>query len=167
MKEIVGELGSKLPAHVERVGGTFSAVLPFVPTGPREVFSRPTPELYYEAQRLNPTDLLSEQPSRFLAVYLDDACVTGKSLLNFLIRASKARPDQGTGLYLVRLVERPEEFFLPLSLVGSAGRWAGISIESSIRASRNSPRPVVEMARAYSSSNSSGGSSTPRSYLEM
>lgn len=94
MKEIVGELGSKLPAHVERVGGTFSAVLPFVPTGPREVFSRPTPELYYEAQRLNPTDLLSEQPSRFLAVYLDDACVTGKSLLNFLIRASKARLDQ-------------------------------------------------------------------------
>lgn len=94
IKDIVEELGAKLPAHVEGVGGTFSAVLPFVPTGPREVFSRPTPELYYEAQRLNPTDLLSEQPSRFLAVYLDDACVTGRSLLNFLIRVSKARPDQ-------------------------------------------------------------------------
>jgi hypothetical protein len=94
IKEIIEELGAKLPAHVEGVGRTFSAVLPFVPTGPREVFSRPTPELYYELQRLNPTDLLPDQPSRFLAIYLDDACVTGRSLLNFLIRVSKARSDQ-------------------------------------------------------------------------
>ncbi len=94
IKEIIEELGAKLPAHIEGVGRTFSAVLPFVPTGPREVFSRPTQELYYEVQRLNPTDLLPDQPSRFLAIYLDDACVTGRSLLNFLIRVSKARSDQ-------------------------------------------------------------------------
>jgi hypothetical protein len=94
IKDIIEELGAKLPAYVERVGRTFSAVLPFVPTGPREIFSRPTPELYYEVQRLNPTDLLPDHPSHFLAVYLDDACVTGRSLLNLLIRVSKARTDQ-------------------------------------------------------------------------
>jgi len=92
--EIVKDLGKRLPSEIDGVGRVFSAVLPFVPLGQREVFGRPTLELFYGLHRLNPTDLLFELPKQYLAVYLDDACVTGRSLLNFLILISQARPEQ-------------------------------------------------------------------------
>lgn len=72
----------------------FTAIIPVVPAGVREVFSRHAQHLFHGLQPLGPPNLFSPAPVDFLAVYLDDACVTGKTLLNFLIQVSKASSPQ-------------------------------------------------------------------------
>lgn len=92
--EVVNELGRRLLTSTKLVSRTFSVSLPIVPTGPREVFGRLTPDLdLLEGIRPVGTTRLffDEAPSKFVAVYLDDSCVTGKTLLNLIRRASIAK----------------------------------------------------------------------------
>jgi hypothetical protein len=96
VKDVIEELTRRLRAFNQGTMRFFSAILPFVPSGPREIFGRPTPELFHGLQHYQVTEspeLFYEAPADFLGIYLDDACVTGKSLLNFLIRICKAKAD--------------------------------------------------------------------------
>ena len=86
-KGIVEELAEGLRSHERNV---FQAIIPVVPSGPQEIFGRPIQELFHALQSFGSLELFSH-PSNFLAVYLDDACVSGKSLLNFLLQVSNAR----------------------------------------------------------------------------
>ena len=95
IKDLVEELSASMR---EKVGWNFfSVALPFVPFGPREVFGRLEPELdLLEGLKLAGSAGLPFRDSvkKFIAVYLDDACVTGKSLINFINRVSTASPLQ-------------------------------------------------------------------------
>lgn len=93
IKEITTQLGGELKTLSGSMEG-FSAIIPVVPSSRGEVFSSPSQELFYGLQSLGSEELLFASPTDFLAVYLDDACVTGKTLLNFLIQVSKAQPSQ-------------------------------------------------------------------------
>jgi len=113
-KDLVEELGKLLGEH--GFDNVFNAVLPFVPRGTREVFGRPTPELFQRLRRLTLGQLpLLDEPGPFIALYLDDACVTGKSLLNFLIQTSIAKREQTPlAIMVVPIMSRlspAEEFF--------------------------------------------------------
>jgi hypothetical protein len=138
IKEIVKDLGAALSREVRGVNTTFSSVLPFVPAGLREIFGRPTQELCYGLLRLNPTDFFVEPPGPFLAVYLDDACVTGKSLLNFLLLVSKARPDQlPIGILAIPMLSRlgpaEEQFYTTVCRMIAAGDETTSTIPFSFR----------------------------------
>jgi hypothetical protein len=127
IKVVVEKLAKGLLLNGRNV---FQAIIPVVPSGPREIFGRPTHELFHGLQSFRPLELFY-QPKNFLAVYLDDACVTGKSLLNFLIQISNAGTDQLPSAVLTipmlsRFSPAEESFYRTicktLSAVGTSGR---------------------------------------------
>jgi hypothetical protein len=93
LKVMIQDVGKAVGAVVNGME-IFTAIIPVVPAGVREVFSRHAQHLFHGLQPLGPPSLFSPAPVDFLAVYLDDACVTGKTLLNFLIQVSKASSPQ-------------------------------------------------------------------------
>jgi hypothetical protein len=96
VKALFDQLPERLRERTNlNVRNVFGAILPFVPSGPRELFGRATAELFYGLRQLGPQQLtFNIRPSQYIAIYLDDACVTGKGLLNFLIRISTASTEQ-------------------------------------------------------------------------
>lgn len=116
IQKIVPELAQRLRSEFgfERV---LKALLPSVSSSAGELFGRPTPELFYGLEQVEgQRELFGRQPTTFIALYLDDASVTGKSLLNFLNRVSLARADQLPSLILAipivcRLSPAEEIFF--------------------------------------------------------
>jgi hypothetical protein len=117
IKDLVEELSVRL--REEQTGWNFfSVALPFVPFGPREVFGRLEPDLdLLEGLKLAGSTGLPfrDDIKRFVAVYLDDACVTGKSLLNFINRVSTAshsqRPSAVIAIPLLSRFSPAEEHF--------------------------------------------------------
>lgn len=116
IKNIVPEIAERLRGAFafERV---FRAMLPSVSSIAGELFGRPTPELFYGLEQVEgQRELFGTAPAKFMALYLDDASVTGKSLLNFLNRVSLARVEQLPSLILAipivsRLSPAEEIFF--------------------------------------------------------
>lgn len=97
IKDLVEALGRNFRSYKRTKCSVFSVALPLVPIGPREIFGRMKPELdLLEGLKSVGTAHLPFElsPKSFIAVYLDDACVTGKTLLDFIRRTSIARRDQ-------------------------------------------------------------------------
>jgi hypothetical protein len=96
IKQIVDECGTRLSGSKKKgARNVFSTVIPFVPAGSREIFSRPTLDLFYGLYKVKGADdLFIDSPTNFVALYLDDACVTGKTLLNFIIHSTMAGEGQ-------------------------------------------------------------------------
>ncbi|HEY6220214.1 MAG TPA: hypothetical protein VIV65_09150, partial [Gemmatimonadaceae bacterium] len=114
------EISRLLPAIAnrfeERFDGVFGVPLPFVADGSREAFARATPRLLAGIRRLGAGSMLSAKPSRpYLAFYVDDACVTGRTLFNFLVRVARtAMNERPMGLIVSPVVIRlspTEEYF--------------------------------------------------------
>ena len=81
----------------QRFGEVYSAIIPAAPRNSREIFGSVTLEndLLANVQMAGRRPRLALlEPSRYLAVLLDDAAVTGRGLLTFLIRVAGARPEQ-------------------------------------------------------------------------
>jgi hypothetical protein len=93
IKRITQLLGSQLLNQFSSLA-MFTAIIPVVPAGSKEVFGRPAPLMFHGLQPVGVADLFTPEPTDFLAVYLEDSCVTGKTLLNFLIQVSKAATGQ-------------------------------------------------------------------------
>lgn len=91
VKEVVDELGIVLKARQLCKADVFRATIPVVHSGPKEIFGRPTSEFFHGLTQIPPTELfITRRPANYIAIYIDDACVTGKTLKSFLIRAVKA-----------------------------------------------------------------------------
>jgi len=93
IKKLTQLLGSQLLNQFSSMA-MFTAIIPVVPAGSKEVFGRPAPLLFHGLQPVGMTGLFTPEPTDFLAVYLEDSSVTGKTLLNFLIQVSKAATGQ-------------------------------------------------------------------------
>ena len=93
IKNIAALLGKRFPIRFRNVE-VYTAIIPVVPSGVRELFGRPADVLLHGLQSSGSPQLFAPEPTNFLAVYLEDACVTGKTLVNFLIQVSKAGTSQ-------------------------------------------------------------------------
>jgi hypothetical protein len=96
----VRDMVSRIAEKLEDLGigntSVFAASIPAAPYKSREVFGRVDPEqdLLANVQHLGVQGHLAlGLPTNYIAVLLDDAAVTGRGLLNFLIRLSRARKD--------------------------------------------------------------------------
>lgn len=114
------EISRELPAIAtrleERFDGVFGVPLPFIADGSREAFARATPRLLAGIRRLGAGSMMSARPSRpYLGFYIDDACVTGRTLFNFVVRVSRTAADERPmGLIVTPVVVRlspTEEYF--------------------------------------------------------
>ena len=114
------EISRVLPAIANRFEQQFDEVfgvpLPFIAAGSREAFARTTPRLLAGIRRLGAGSMFSARPSRpYLALYVDDACVTGRTLFNFIVRVARtAGNERPMGLIVTPVVTRlspTEEYF--------------------------------------------------------
>lgn len=102
----------------KRISRVFSVVLPFAPAAPREVFGRISGGLLTGIAEAfsDRMQLTFDQPTDFVALFLDDHCVTGNNLRNFLIRAmtsdSVYAPKAILAVPVVSRLGPGEEFFL-------------------------------------------------------
>jgi len=86
-----------------------SVRIPAAAAGEREVFARATPDLLKNIADVSAGHLrfAFSRPTRYLALFLDDACVTGRGLLNFLVRVARAGAEQlPTAVLSIPLVSR-------------------------------------------------------------
>lgn len=88
--DIIEEVGLKLK-HLHPRMRAFRSTIPNVMKGPYEVFGRPAGILFHALTEIGSAELfLDKEPSKFIAIFVDDACVTGKTLKSFLIRAASS-----------------------------------------------------------------------------
>lgn len=112
--ELCRRLRGKYKGFVTRI---FSVVLPFAPTEPREVFGRISGDLLTGIAEALPDRLqfTFEIPANFVALFLDDHCVTGNNLRNFLIKSMTSRaghmPKAILAVPIVSRLGPGEEFF--------------------------------------------------------
>jgi hypothetical protein len=109
-------------------GVVYSSTLATAPSNSRQVFARVDPAQNFLADLQiagKQPQLALNQPSSYVALFLDDAAVTGKGLLNFVIRASEARNEQRPDVVLaIPVVTRlsPSEEYLYAHILQSLGQ---------------------------------------------
>ena len=115
LQDLLLDLGQALARDL--ASRVFGVRIPTAPAGEREVFGRAVPELLRNIVDVSGSNLgfAFSTPRRYVAVFLDDACVTGRGLLNFLVRVARAGAEQTPAAAIViPLVSRfspGEEFF--------------------------------------------------------
>jgi hypothetical protein len=110
---IVPQLATQLGTAFD---GVYGVPLPFIADGSREAFARATPQLLAGIRRVGSTNMFEPPPERpYIALYIDDACVTGRTLFNFVVRAGRTmrsqRPFSVVVIPIVSRLSPAEEYF--------------------------------------------------------
>ncbi|MCK6682740.1 MAG: hypothetical protein L6R30_10030 [Thermoanaerobaculia bacterium] len=131
VRDLVQDIAAELRASRGRFeGDVFSRPIPVVHMAERELFARPGAGLARRApEPLGFVLESSERPSRgFHAVFLDDRCITGRTLRDFLLRVHHAGLEEGvTALTFIPIESRfsPSEEELLSSLLTNLPLAAG------------------------------------------